>query len=134
MLDELGTLEQRVTPSARGRLLELGVRAERLEGGTYAVGVVGELDSSSLPRLEQVLDRVFAAEAGDVVVDLSECSYIDSTGLGVLVGASKRLADSGTRVALVSSDRNLRRLLEVTCLSKVFTIHRTRAHALAVCA
>jgi anti-sigma B factor antagonist len=119
--------------SAKARLQELGVHAERLRAGVYVIAVVGDLDSPSLSRLEQVLDRV-SDEDGSVVVDLSQCPYIDSTGLSVLVGTSKRLAGSGRSVALVSSDRDLRRLLELTCLSKSLKLHRTRADALAVCA
>lgn len=131
MQDECGTLEQAAARSARRRLLDFGVDVERLDGGTYVVGVEGELDAYSAPRLEQALGRVLADDATGVVVDLSRCSFIDSTGLRVLVGTSKRLISSVRPLVLVSSDRNLERLLEVTGLAAVFETHPTRAGALA---
>jgi len=128
MQDELG---HAVARSARRRLLEFSVDVERLDGGTYVVDVVGELDSYSAPRLEQELSCVLADEATGVVVDLSQCSFIDSTGLRVLVGTSKRLTSYVGPLVLVSSDRTLRKLLEVTGLAAVFETHPTRADALA---
>lgn len=102
---------------------------ERLDDGRLVVAVSGELDSDSAPRLIEALD-VLVAEDG-VVVDLSGCPRIDSTGLGVLVGTGKRLNASGRRMALVCSDRNLQRLLEMTCLSVVFEILPTRPGSVA---
>lgn len=130
MHQEFAGPEPAVAFSKRHRL-DFGVATEQLQSGTCLVAVVGYLDSRTAPELARALDRVLADEPGDMVVDLSACAFVDSTCLGILVGTGKRLIGSGGSLALVSSDRNLLRLLELTCLSVVFKVHPTRAHALA---
>ena len=72
-------------------------------------------------------------EAGkkNIVVDLSEATFIDSTTLGVLVGGVKRLRPSGGGLALVCTDQNISKIFEITGLDRVFSIQDSRENALA---
>lgn len=84
------------------------------------VRVGGEIDVASAPELAKWLEAV--PEGVDLVVDLSGVTFLDSTGLGVLVGAWNRCNNSGPpcRLALVVSTAEVERLLEVAGLSEVF--------------
>ena len=66
-----------------------------------------------------------------VLVDFSRSSFIDSTALGVLMGAMKRLRPVHGEVAIVCSDSNIRRMFELTLLDRIFKIFETREAGLA---
>ena len=65
----------------------------------------------------------------EVVVDLTDTTFIDSTTLGVLVGGVKRLRPNGGQLSIVCSDRNITKIFEITGLDRVFTIYPTRDEA-----
>jgi len=69
--------------------------------------------------------------ATGVVVDLSDVTFIDSTALGVLIGGVRRLHEVDGRMALVVATRPVERVLTITGLERVFSIHRTREAAVA---
>lgn len=64
------------------------------------LAVAGELDIASAPQLRAQLDHIVRREEGDVVVDLRELQFIDSTGLAVLLNAVRRLTRAGRRFEL----------------------------------
>jgi anti-sigma B factor antagonist len=100
-------------------------QTEILDDGTRVVSIRGELDLYTGPHLERALDS-----ASDIVVDLAECTFIDSTALGILLAAKQRLRGSGARLAVVTDDHNIRKVFEITGLDKLFVLHPTRAAAL----
>jgi anti-sigma B factor antagonist len=65
------------------------------------------------------------------VVDLSEATFIDSTTLGVLLGTLKRLRTVGGEIALVCTDRNIRKIFEITLLDRVFPLFESRDAAVS---
>jgi anti-anti-sigma factor len=91
--------------------------------------VAGELDLATVPQLEQALEGPLR-DAGRLVVDLSECSFIDSSGLRALVGARAASEAAGGSFALVTSGAELIRILAVAGLDSVFEIHEERRAAL----
>lgn len=94
-------------------------------GDTPVVRVVGELDIYTAPRLREALLGVVGRHRGSVVVDLTDLEFIDSTGLGVLVSAVKRVrAFDGASVVLSAPSPAVMRVLDVTGLTKVFRIER----------
>jgi anti-sigma B factor antagonist len=86
------------------------------------VSATGELDMASAPRLRDALFDAVADHDGDVVVDLAGVTFMDSTGLGVLATAYKRLGREGRRLVIKSPTRNVRRVLEVCRLDEVLAI------------
>lgn len=73
--------------------------------------VEGEVDVSNADELRDAVDAAIALDAPEVTVDLSQVPYIDSTGIGVLVGAAHRAADAGKKLVVASPQKNVARVL-----------------------
>ncbi len=73
--------------------------------------VSGEVDVSNADELRSALDAALADAAGELNVDLSEVPYIDSTGIGVLVGAAHRASDAGKKLVVANPQKNVARVL-----------------------
>ena len=73
--------------------------------------VEGEVDVSNADELRDAVDAALALDAPEVTVDLSQVPYIDSTGIGVLVGAAHRAADAGKKLVVASPQKNVARVL-----------------------
>lgn len=73
--------------------------------------VEGEVDVSNADELRDAVDSALALDAPEVTVDLSQVPYIDSTGIGVLVGAAHRAADAGKKLVVASPQKNVARVL-----------------------
>jgi anti-anti-sigma factor len=108
------------------------VEVGSLDSGVRTISVRGELDLSTAPALEGPLEEALGGE-GSVLVDLSECEFIDSTGIALLVRAWQRLESDGNGRGLVicSHSDQVRRVLEITGLELSIPVHGTRDEALA---
>ena len=73
--------------------------------------VDGEVDVSNADQLRTVLDGRVEDAPTELVVDLSKVPYIDSTGIGVLVGAANRAAEKNVRFEVANPQRNVERVL-----------------------
>lgn len=93
--------------------------------GWLVVAPSGEIDLATVDALDQAL-----AENRDTVLDLSEVSFMDSTGLRSLVGVHNRLKENGSRFRLVVPSGAVSRIIEITGLSGALDIVPTRAAAL----
>ncbi len=111
----------------------MGFRLTTLKLGNQAfcIKVDGEADLATAPELKHALAEVIDSGARVVLVDFSESSFIDSTALGVLMGAMKRLRPLHGEVAIVCSDMNIRRMFELTLLDRIFNIFETPEEGLA---
>jgi anti-sigma B factor antagonist len=85
--------------------------------------VGGEVDVYTAPRLRERLIELVADGARKVIVDLGGVDFLDSTGLGVLVGALKRLRAVGGSFALVCDKEPLLKIFRITALDQVFPIY-----------
>ncbi len=90
--------------------------------GWTVIAASGEIDVAAAPALRTRLTEL--VEDGDVqvVVDLEEVDFIDSTGLGVLVGAVRRARSAAGDLRLVCTNSRLLKVFDVTGLDEVFTI------------
>ena len=79
--------------------------------GAASVVVSGEVDVSNADELRTALDQCLAGDVTDLTVDLAEVPYIDSTGIGVLVGAAHRAAEKNVRLEVARPQRNVARVL-----------------------
>ena len=98
--------------------------------GVAVLVVQGEADLHAAPQLRERLRAVIDGGAADVVVDLSDTTFVDSTCLGVLLGGLKRLREAGGSMRMVVARPDIRRLFEITLLDQVFPLHDSRAGAL----
>ncbi len=109
--------------------MDLRLRTKQVEG-TEIVEVSGELEMHAAPELRAELQRVCAGEKPSVLIDLSQVSFIDSTGIGVLVGGLKRAREAGGALVLVCPVPRLRRIFEITGLLQALPMYQTREEAL----
>jgi anti-sigma B factor antagonist len=107
------------------------INTEQLDDSSYVISLAGEVDLYTAPEFKQQLLDVINQGAKEVIVDFSNTTFIDSTTLGVLVGGVKRLRTNDGQLALVSSDRNITKIFEITGLDRVFTIYGSRDEAVA---
>jgi anti-anti-sigma factor len=112
------------------------VSVSNLDGGVQVVSVRGELDLSTAPSLERPLEEVLERGEGPILVDLTECEFIDSTGIALIVRATQRLESDGSGRTLVVCSYNdqVRRVLDITGLDVSIPVHGTRDEALAAIA
>lgn len=89
------------------------------------VSASGEIDVATAPPLRDRLQALTASGRSTVVVDLLGVSFLDSTALGVLVGALKRCRESGGDLPLVITEPRILKVFEITGLTDVFPIHAT---------
>ncbi|WP_018731275.1 STAS domain-containing protein [Salinispora oceanensis] len=99
--------------------------ATRTVGGFAVVVVGGEVDVYTAPQLRERLFELVDAGAEHVVVDLGRVDFLDSTGLGVLVGVLKRLRTAGGSFALVCDREPLLKIFRITALDQVFPLYST---------
>jgi anti-sigma B factor antagonist len=141
-------MPQRVTPGCwlprparRG-----GTTDERLDGaggfvdlklghynkdGIEVVDVEGEIDVYTAPRLRELLIDLVNKNNYQLVVNMEKVEFLDSTGLGVLVGGLKRVRAHDGSLDLVCTQERILKIFRITGLTKVFGIHNTVDEAIA---
>lgn len=93
--------------------------------GSVVVAVTGEVDAAGSEELRTRLDDVIDDESPmELVVDLHELAFMDSTGLGVLVHALKRMRERGGELTLSAPSPSTRKLLDISGLDRIFPVTR----------
>jgi len=110
--------------------LAFAVTERSLDEHTSVLNVEGELDLAAAPSLKWALADIVQAGATQLVVDLSRVTFIDSTALGVLVGAHRSLS-AGARLAIACRHPDVLNIFELTGLDATFDIFPTLEDALA---
>ena len=109
---------------------ELQVIEESVDQTTQVFALRGELDVGTVAQLAQPLRDVIASGKRAVVVDLVELTFMDSTGLMVLLNGLRRLIREGGRLALACTNPTVLRIFEITGTDSTFTIVADREAAL----
>jgi anti-anti-sigma factor len=117
-------------PPYPGRKVAMSTWIDVDRQGYGVVTVRGDADLTVAPKVERDLLRLVDGGVRSLVVDLKDTAFIDSSMLRVFVGVSKELGPDAELV-LVCPDRNIRKILEITLLDRVFRIVRSRDAALA---
>jgi anti-sigma B factor antagonist len=104
---------------------------DRQEGDRTIVVVGGEIDVYTAPKLREKLIDLVSAGHYHLVVDMEAVEFLDSTGLGVLVGGLKRVRAHEGSLRLVCTQERILKIFRITGLTKVFPIHATVAEAVA---
>jgi anti-sigma B factor antagonist len=116
-------------------LTPFNVEVQSLDDGVRAIAITGELDQATADKLRAQLRETIEGGTSALMIDMSDCSFIDSTGLGVIVEAWKDLQvrnEEGAALAICCPAAEVRRLLEVTGLDQAIEIRDTRDDAMAV--
>ena len=112
--------------------IEFSIDDRRLDDDTHVIAVAGEVDLFTAPEFKERVMAPIAAGVERVVVDLSDASFIDSSSLGVLIGAHRRLKTRGGRLIVACSNDTIVKTFRITGLDGVFTLVETVEDALAV--
>jgi anti-sigma B factor antagonist len=108
---------------------EFAITEHPIDGERHVLAVRGEIDLFTAPELKQVLAESIEAGRIRIIVDLTDTTFLDSTALGVLIGAVKRLRSRDGALAIVNIDDNIAKTFEITGLDQIFTIVPTRDEA-----
>ena len=101
--------------------MELSIEAGD-QAGWHVVRVTGEIDLYTAPTLRDALASAVESGAERIAVDLRPVGFMDSMGLGVLIGSRRRLIERDGSFALVCEEGPVRRVLDVSGLTKVFDV------------
>ena len=111
--------------------IEFGIRDHAVGDDTHVVSVSGEVDLFTAPEFKQRVMAPIAAGIEHVIVDLTDTKFIDSSSLGVLIGAHRRLKLRGGSLIVVCDNEAIAKTFKITGLDGVFTIAPTVEAALA---
>jgi anti-sigma B factor antagonist len=109
--------------------MELSVMSRR-EGARTVISVTGEIDVYTAPTLRERLNELVGQGEYDLVVDMAGVEFLDSTGLGVLVGGLKRTRSHQGTLRLVCNQEKIIKVFRITGLTKVFPIYASLDDAL----
>lgn len=104
--------------------------SHRREDERTVVEVGGEVDVYTAPKLREKLVELVSEGHYRIIVDMTKVEFLDSTGLGVLVGGLKRVRSHDGELALVCNSERILKIFRITGLTKVFPIHETLDEAL----
>jgi anti-sigma B factor antagonist len=113
-----------------GGLTEFGLLDEPVDEHTHVVSPRGEIDGLTAPQLGRRLLGLAEEGKKDVVVDLTAVTFMDSTGIGVLLNALRQLGSRHGHLVLVCPTERVLRPFEITGLTGHLPIFRTREAAL----
>ncbi len=111
----------RASPT-RPMAMDFAITDRQVDGDTHVVAVSGEIDLFTAPEFKQRVSAPIDAGRSRVIVDLTATTFIDSSSLGVLIGAHRRLKLRGGSLILVSENEAIAKTFKITGLDGVFTI------------
>ncbi|MDD2484315.1 MAG: STAS domain-containing protein [Eubacteriales bacterium] len=90
------------------------------EENQWNIFPAGEVDIATAPAFRVALDEAFREKPGNMTLHFDDLGYMDSTGLGVIIGAYGRMKENGYRIVLSNPQENIQKLLHITSLDKIF--------------
>ena len=127
MLDDGGSQDEQ----QQRRQLTTNVRPATGQAETYLVVADGEIDLSNVAEFKEAVSlAVEQTRSGHVIIDLTDVSYMDSSGFGTLLSATKKIRPAGGKVFLVGCNDVIARMLRITRLNTIFDLYASEEEAL----
>lgn len=92
------------------------------ENSFWDINIEGELDVSTADKLKEYLHKLADEQVLDMKIDLSNLDYIDSTGLGVMIGVLKKLRSEEKEIYIINPKSNVKKIFTITGLDKIFKV------------
>ena len=92
------------------------------ENKFWDINLEGELDVSTADKLKEYLHGLVGQEVVDMKINLSNLEYIDSTGLGVMIGVLKKLRTDDKEIYIINPKSNVKKIFTITGLDKIFKV------------
>jgi anti-sigma B factor antagonist len=102
----------------------------RDESGFTVLDVAGEIDVYTAPQFKEAVNQIISAGQQDLIINMARVTYMDSSGFGTLLSATKRLRPEGGTVNLVACNSAIERMLRITRLNTVFGTFQTSEDAI----
>jgi anti-sigma B factor antagonist len=110
--------------------MDFAITDRQIDGERHLVAVTGEIDLFTAPEFKQRVSAPIDAGRSSVIVDLTDTTFIDSSSLGVLIGAHRRLKLRGGTLVVVCDNDAIVKTFRITGLDGVFTLVRSLDDAL----
>jgi anti-sigma B factor antagonist len=110
--------------------IDFGITDRRIDDDRHVVAVKGEIDLFTAPEFKERVSAPIDAGRSNVIVDLTATTFIDSSSLGVLIGAHRRLKLRGGSLVAVCDNEAIVKTFRITGLDGVFTLVRSLDDAL----
>jgi anti-sigma B factor antagonist len=110
--------------------VSLEVQSRQVDGGVTVVAPTGRLDVAGAPALKDAISEALKNGQPRVVLDMEGVSFVDSTGLGSVIAALKQIRSSQGDLRLAAPNQQVRVVLELTTLDRVFPYYSTVEEAL----
>lgn len=94
----------------------------KLDNNFWNVDINGELDVAGADKVKSHLNNLIEEQALDVKIDFTNLEYIDSTGLGALIGVLKRLKVNDKDIYVLNARKNVKKIFSITGLDKIFKV------------
>lgn len=91
-------------------------------GKTSMVSIKGEIDIYSIEKFRESIEKEIKNQATQIILDCSELSYMDSTGMGVLIELRNRTKEMGQKIIMMNPQPNIKKLLALTGVDKIIEI------------
>lgn len=102
----------------------------RKSDSTPIIELTGEVDAYTSARFREVMLDIIDTEGANLIIKMTDVEYIDSSGLGALVGGLKRATERNGKIVIVCDKPQVKKVFEITGLEKVFPIYDTEESAL----
>ena len=109
--------------------MDIKVHVHESDDDAYVVELGGEIDVYTSPKVKDAITELIDQGHYNLVINLEKVRYIDSTGLGVLIGGLKRVREHGGTVNLVCTNPQIKKIFDITGLVKIFGIFDDEAGA-----
>lgn len=106
----------------------------RYQGSVPIVDLSGEVDAYTSTRFREAMVDLIDNGAASLVISMMKVEYIDSSGLGALVGGLKRSTEHGGKILIVCDNPQIRKVFEITGLEKVFPLFDVETEAVKMLA
>lgn len=89
------------------------------EGNQWEIKAIGDVDISTAPKLKNCLDAALQEKKANIVLHLEELDYIDSIGLGVIIGIISKMKKDKNQIKIINPKENIKKLLNITSLDRI---------------
>lgn len=110
--------------------MDIKIETRELGKEAQAVEVNGEIDVYTSPKVKEIITELIEKGNNYLVINLEGVRYIDSTGLGVLIGALKKVREKDGTINLVCNNPQIKKIFNITGLVKIFGIYKSEDEAL----
>ena len=107
-------------PMQEGEIVK--IQTEEVGDRKAICRVSGELDAYTAPELRDALDKLVEDGNSWIIADLTELTYLDSTGLGILVGTAKKCRQAGGDLAVACVRRNLLKIFQISGTQEILNV------------